>query len=39
MFMFVRVIRPYSPFSDGRIIPNRFKLGKYVINFDNSIIM
>jgi hypothetical protein len=39
MFMFVRVIRPYSAFSDGRIIPNRFKLGKYVINFDNSIIM
>ena len=38
-FMFVRVIRPYSAFSDGRIIPNRFKLGKYVINFDNSIIM
>lgn len=38
MFLYVRCIRPYSVFSDGRILPNRFKLGKYVINFNNCVL-
>jgi hypothetical protein len=38
MYMLVRMIRPYSEFSTGRLIPNSFKVGKISVEFNNSIL-